>query len=257
MINRRFNYTFTASLLLHGGFIYYCLMSYSTLSSQIYTPINATVISIALTHAVIEKQVSTVAIPESNGGGLISVTAQVENAAIKVNKQKSETHNENKVSKVTKKNISKKNMDEPIKDRVIQKEDKPKSERSDDEKQSSKDGENSAQSQAVGTQGSQNSVALGDDIDSLHQLYLDKLRQEIERHKIYPRKARNMHIEGKVKANFELTAQGELTRILVAKSSNNSQLDNAALEAMRKSRSVGVPPADLNRLITLEIEFTL
>ena len=108
MINRRFNYTFTASLLLHGGFIYYCLMSYSTLSSQIYTPINSTVISIALTHAVIEKQVSTVAIPESNGGGLISVTAQVENAAIKVNKQKSETHNENKVSKVTKTNISKK-----------------------------------------------------------------------------------------------------------------------------------------------------
>ena len=257
MINKRFHYAFIASLLLHGGIIYYCLMSYNTLLSQIHSPINATVISIALTHAVIEKQVSAVAIPESNGGGLISVPTQVESAVIKVNKQKSETHNENKLSKVTKKNISKKNTDESIKDRVIQKEHEPKNERSDDEKQKYKDGKNNAQSQIAGTKGLQNSIALGEDTESLHQLYLDKLRQEIERHKKYPRKARNMHIEGKIKANFELTEQGDLIHILVAKSSNNSQLDKAALEAMHKSRSVGVPPVGLNRSITLEIEFTL
>lgn len=76
------------SLLFHFGIVFYCLSAEKTRHAQIYTPIKAAIISIALTQNVIEKQISDVTLNNKLTGGLLSEPQQNENAVIKVANKK-------------------------------------------------------------------------------------------------------------------------------------------------------------------------
>ncbi|QTL39875.1 energy transducer TonB [Xenorhabdus budapestensis] len=87
--------------------------------------------------------------------------------------------------------------------------------------------------------------------------YRTKLRQEIERHKRYPRKAKRMRQEGTVTVNFMLQDDGSITTARVTQSSGYSAMDNEALKALGLAKSVGPKPANLAADITLKISFEL
>ncbi|MBI6548094.1 energy transducer TonB [Xenorhabdus lircayensis] len=87
--------------------------------------------------------------------------------------------------------------------------------------------------------------------------YRARLRQEIERHKDYPRKAKRMKQQGTVTVNFTLLSDGTLTTAKVVNSSGNSTLDNAALNAINRTSSVGPIPADIPSDVTLQLDFKL
>ncbi|WP_047678986.1 MULTISPECIES: energy transducer TonB [Xenorhabdus] len=87
--------------------------------------------------------------------------------------------------------------------------------------------------------------------------YRTKLRQEIERHKRYPRKARRMRQEGTVTVNFTLQNDGSITAARVVQSSGYSAMDNEALKALSLAKSIGPKPANLAADITLKISFEL
>lgn len=260
MITLRFNFKLAVmvSLLFHFGIVFYCLSAEKTRFAQIYTPIKAAIISFALTQNVIEKQINDVTLHNELTGGLLSEPQQNENAVIKVANKKSTHSDENKVSATQKKNIEKKDEKQPNK-KVIkqQKEQQQKSEKNDDVKQEQQAGQNNTLSDAAGEQGVQNTRAVGDSISASHQSYIDKLRREIERHKRYPRKARNTNIQGTVEVSFTLTPLGEITKVSIAKSSMHTQLDQAALTAVAKSSSVGIPPEGFKKQVTLAIKFKL
>ncbi|MDX7992177.1 energy transducer TonB [Xenorhabdus littoralis] len=87
--------------------------------------------------------------------------------------------------------------------------------------------------------------------------YNARLRQEIERHKVYPRKAKRMKQQGTVTVNFTLLNDGTLAAARVVNSSGSSTLDNAALDAINSASAVGTKPAGMAPEVTLALNFTL
>ncbi|CDM92101.1 energy transducer TonB [Xenorhabdus bovienii] len=87
--------------------------------------------------------------------------------------------------------------------------------------------------------------------------YPSRLKQEVESHKRYPRKAKRMKQQGTVTIGFTLLNDGSFTAARVINSSGNSVLDDAALDAIARASSVGPKPADLAPDVTLEIDFEL
>ncbi|MBC8953035.1 energy transducer TonB [Xenorhabdus sp. PB62.4] len=87
--------------------------------------------------------------------------------------------------------------------------------------------------------------------------YQARLRQEIERYKDYPRKAKRMKQEGAVMINFTLLDDGTLSAASVVSSSGNSTLDNAALNAVNRASSVGPRPVGMEPDVTLTLDFAL
>ncbi|MEX6226602.1 energy transducer TonB [Providencia hangzhouensis] len=79
--------------------------------------------------------------------------------------------------------------------------------------------------------------------------------QEIQRNKQYPRRAKKMKSRGVSTVQFQLSQTGEISLVRFTSHSGNELLDNAALTAVQKSRSVGKPPAGFAQSITLNIEF--
>ncbi|WP_340609289.1 energy transducer TonB [Xenorhabdus bharatensis] len=87
--------------------------------------------------------------------------------------------------------------------------------------------------------------------------YYARLRQEIDRHKRFPRKAKRMKQEGTVTVNFILQDDGSITAARIVQSSGYSAMDNEALKALGLAKSVGPRPATLAADITLRISFEL
>ncbi|PHM66153.1 hypothetical protein Xsto_01378 [Xenorhabdus stockiae] len=87
--------------------------------------------------------------------------------------------------------------------------------------------------------------------------YYARLRQEIERHKRYPRKAKRMKQEGTVIVNFILQDDGSITAAKIIQSSGHSAMDNEALKALSLAQSIGPKPTTLAADITLQISFEL
>ncbi|MEX6231898.1 TonB family protein [Providencia hangzhouensis] len=257
MITLRFNFAVMVSLLFHFGIVFYCLSIEKTRSAQIYTPIQAAIVSVSLMQNVIEKQVNDTILNNKLSGDLLAESQQNENAVIKVANKKSSHSDENKISDDQKKVIKQKEEKQTNKKVTQQKEPQQKSEKNDDVKQEQHVGKNDNQSNAAGQKGAQRTTSVGNAIDSTYQSYIDKLRSEIERHKRYPRKARNTNIQGVVKVSFQLSSLGEITMVRIVNSSTHNTLDQAALSAVQKSRSVGAPPEGLKKLITMEIKFEL
>ncbi|MEX9909830.1 hypothetical protein [Providencia huaxiensis] len=115
MITLRFNLAVMVSLLFHFGIVFYCLNIEKTRSAQIYTPIYAAIVSVALTQNVIEKQTNDVTLDNKLAGGLLAESQQNENAVIKVANKKNTHSDENKVSEKQKKLSRKKNKNNQIK----------------------------------------------------------------------------------------------------------------------------------------------
>lgn len=72
--------------------------------------------------------------------------------------------------------------------------------------------------------------------------YSRAVRTLIERHKQYPTAARKLGIQGSVVISFSLDSRGELQGVSLAKSSGNTMLDNAGIQAVRGVGSFPPPP---------------
>jgi protein TonB len=73
-------------------------------------------------------------------------------------------------------------------------------------------------------------------------IYYDLVRQRIDRHKRYPAQARKRQIQGKVVLQFTLSPQGDLRAVRVVTSSRNPELDQAALDAVKRAAPYPPPP---------------
>ena len=71
--------------------------------------------------------------------------------------------------------------------------------------------------------------------------YGARLKAEINRHKAYPAAARNRHASGVVLVTFAVGPSGHVASASIARSSGDSELDQAALQAVRGS-SLPPPP---------------
>ena len=91
--------------------------------------------------------------------------------------------------------------------------------------------------------------------EGLMDAYKQKIRQEVERNKQYPRRARTMKVMGKVVVQFDLQNDGKIVSPRIIQSSDNSLLDQAAIDAVNRSNSVGSPPKNFPTSLTLTIEF--
>ncbi len=72
--------------------------------------------------------------------------------------------------------------------------------------------------------------------------YFEMLNLRIHSFKQYPESAKTNHIEGSVKIEFIVTAEGRLTDIRIIKSSRHKNLDDAAIEAVKKAAPFPRPP---------------
>lgn len=92
-------------------------------------------------------------------------------------------------------------------------------------------------------------------------LYQELVRQRIEREKQYPLQARKRQEQGHVVLHFSISPRGELKDVRVVKSSRNQELDNAALDAVKRAAPYPPPPPSLGAKglameITIAFELT-
>lgn len=71
-----------------------------------------------------------------------------------------------------------------------------------------------------------------------------ELIAQIERHKRYPPKAKGQ--SGVVKIAFSIDSSGHLTVVRIVSSSGSADLDEAALDLIRRSQPFPAPPAALS-----------
>lgn len=243
--------TFIISILLHIVIIIeFIHIQQQHPNQQHRAIINASVISIALTQAVEEiKSVETETLPLIDNDPLIESPTIVENAQIIVPLKDKQIEQP--------KTVIKKEKAKPItvkKDRDPQKDSVKKTDKSFAKPQKSIEGE-TAFSQSMGAQRIPRQPASNEADNSELNIYREKLRQEVERNKQYPRRAKKMKNKGETQIQFYLTATGEIISASIVSSSGNELLDKAALSAVEKSNSVGIPPADFLRSVTFKIEF--
>ncbi len=72
--------------------------------------------------------------------------------------------------------------------------------------------------------------------------YFEMLNLRVQRFKKYPESAKSAHIEGRVHIEFVLLKDGTLSDIKILKSSRHKNLDEAALEAIKKASPFPKPP---------------
>lgn len=87
--------------------------------------------------------------------------------------------------------------------------------------------------------------------------YMSALRREIERHKRYPRQAKHMQLEGDVVVRLSLANDGVISAVAVENTSGISSLDNAAIAAVRRVKSIGPKPIDVNNSLIVTLHFNL
>lgn len=237
------------SIMLHLGVAWFLFhITEEPVSAQNQANIASPVISIALTEAV-EETLPEVqkSLPEPIDTHIDSPTV-VEKAAIVISKKQKKV--DKKILKPTE-----------TKEVAIAKRDKPPQQNSNKlvKKQNTesvfaKVGDK-ATSQSAGVVGTTTKIASGEANNQLINEYREKLRREVESNKVYPRRAKKMKNRGIAKVQFQLSHAGDILSARLIASSGNELLDNAALMAVQKSRSVGTPPAGFAHSITLNIEF--
>ena len=72
--------------------------------------------------------------------------------------------------------------------------------------------------------------------------YFEMLNLRVQRFKQYPESAKSAHIEGRVHIEFVLLKDGSLSDIKILKSSRHKNLDEAAIEAIKKACPFPRPP---------------
>lgn len=90
--------------------------------------------------------------------------------------------------------------------------------------------------------------------------YLAELRSFLEQAKVYPLIARRLHQQGEVKVSFTIKKDGRIEGVQLASSSGHQNLDNAAIEFLRKLKAFKPLTDDLGREewpLTLPISYSL
>ena len=85
------------------------------------------------------------------------------------------------------------------------------------------------------------------EIQSLEDAYLSKVRNLIEKNKVYPKVAKRLNQTGKVYVTFLITKDGEIRNCKVHKSSKFESLDNASIEILLKIANFDAIPKELNK----------
>ncbi len=238
------------SIMLHVGIVcYFLYVPQPSPTQQNQALIDSPVISIALTQAVQETQPDITPVSqEASNKPLIDTPAIVKHAAIIIPKKSQ------KIEKKIKDPMENKLATTMNKKNSTQKELTKLSSQKSELIQQKKMGDNLS-SPSAGAIGYPTKPVSGNSNNQLINAYREKLRQEVERNKQYPRRAKKMKNTGIVKIQFKLNNMGDITSAQLVGSSGNTLLDNAALSAVEKSRSVGEPPVGFAQSITLNIEF--
>lgn len=71
--------------------------------------------------------------------------------------------------------------------------------------------------------------------------YVQKVRQQIEQHKVFPPLARKLDMSGTVEISYVIDRQGKLIGVEIAATSGSEILDKAALQAVRASVFPPIP----------------
>lgn len=243
--------TVSVSLLLHSVIIANLInRSYAEHSLQHRADIGSPVVSIALSQAIEQAKLPETKIePPIVQHDLPVSPAIVETAKIIVPKKEKKTERKPATKESNKMVVSKENTEQQEK-----KDYETEKTAAQPQPLMSQNGEN-ASSQAMGAMGKPvQGFSIMEDSGEL-SAYREKLRREIERNKQYPRRASSMKIRGTTEVVFNLTITGEFTSARVITSSGHELLDNAALAAVAKSRSVGVPPEGFKSQVSFEIKF--
>jgi protein TonB len=77
------------------------------------------------------------------------------------------------------------------------------------------------------------------------EAYYETVRWRIEREKRYPSQARRRQIEGRVALSFAIGPKGELSECRVTRGSGSPELDQAALEAVKRASPFPAPPTGM------------
>lgn len=99
-------------------------------------------------------------------------------------------------------------------------------------------------------------VQKADDTDEAGERYVKSLTPLLSENQDYPMLARKRHMEGGVRVEVEIDAQGNVLSVKVIKSSGKDILDNAAINTIKKSSPLPPPPNSVRMFKTL-INFTL
>lgn len=101
-----------------------------------------------------------------------------------------------------------------------------------------------------------NWVGKGNSADEV-KAYIAALRKEIERNKHYPQRAKLMRKQGIATIHFHLRQDGSIINVSIKNSSGNSDLDAAALNAVRNTRPIGPRPLTMQEINAVPIRFSL
>lgn len=94
----------------------------------------------------------------------------------------------------------------------------------------------------------------GSAIADLKTMYFSELRAMIDQKKFYPAVARRLQQQGEPVVGFTLDTDGKLSNIRIIKSSSNTRLDDAALEAVKSVKKFKALPKEIGEsAIDMEI----
>ncbi len=90
--------------------------------------------------------------------------------------------------------------------------------------------------------------------DFIKNEYLSKLREVIEKNKVYPKRAKRLKQEGKVLISFEILKDGTIKKINLKDPSKFKRLNNAALDLLKKINRFKPIPKELEKnSLTIDI----
>lgn len=118
-------------------------------------------------------------------------------------------------------------------------------------------GKDAVSSQGGQSQANTNANNNGDSTKIEKEQYLNLLRQKIEENKVYPRNAKNRGESGVTHVKFHLDPQGNLYGPQILRSSGYILLDNAVIDAINKTKSVGYLPKGMAPQVTFALRFQL
>jgi protein TonB len=86
--------------------------------------------------------------------------------------------------------------------------------------------------------------------------YFGMVRLKIESCKTYPESAKSRHMEGRVKVQFVITTDGNISSLKVVQHAGHASLSTAALNAVKKAAPFPRPPPGLLKC-PLHMEITI
>ena len=85
------------------------------------------------------------------------------------------------------------------------------------------------------------------DVKAIQSQYVSGVKSKIYGSKFYPESAKRMEQEGSVKVSFTVSSGGSVSGVSVSSSSGFSELDNAAVQAVKNAAPFGAIPPELGK----------